>query len=178
MKKTLSLLAIVLATAATSFAGQATKAVVTNEDCRFRAQEWKIDASIVGAGGTYNGMNGMGLGGNLGFDYFFTRYLGVGVDNSVGGYKPNGSGSGAQGTDSLQADLLVRYPICAWNLAFYGMIGGGANWGGATQGDGNIGAGAEYRFTRNIGLFADCRWLYGGTNLSVALPRIGLSFAF
>ncbi len=184
MKKTLSLLALVLATASMSFAGQAVsskKVVVAADDCRFRANEWQIDASVVGAGGNYNNQSGGGVGGNLGVNYFFSKYIGVGIDDSVGGFWPS-SNSAAQGVDSLQADLLLRYPICSWNLAPYLMVGGGASWGSASQGDGNVGAGLEYRFTPNVGLFADCRWLYGGSTsagqLSMALPRVGLRFAF
>ncbi len=180
MKKTLSLLAIVLATAATSFAGDAvaSKKVVVADDCRFQSNEWQIDVSAVGAGGNYNNKSGEGVGGNLGVNYFFSKYIGVGIDDSIGGFKPNGNSSGAVGVDSLQADLLFRLPICAWNLAPYAMIGGGASWGPSSQGDGNIGAGVEYRFTRNVGLFVDCRWLYGGSTLSMALPRAGFRFAF
>lgn len=184
MNKTLSLLAIVLATAATSFAGQAVsskKVVVAPDDCRFRAGEWQIDTAVVGAGGTYNSNSGQGIGGGLGMNHYFSQYFGIGIDNSVGAYQ-NCSNRSVIGVDSLQADLLARYPICAWNLAPYAMIGGGANWGSATQGDGNVGLGLEYRVSRNVGLFADCRWLYGGSEggakLSMALPRLGLRFAF
>ncbi|MFI0347224.1 MAG: hypothetical protein ACH346_00420 [Chthoniobacterales bacterium] len=185
MNKTLSLLAIVLATAATSFAGTAVSSkkvvVAPADDSRFRAKEWQVDAAVVGAGGTYNSNSGQGIGGGLGVNYFFSQYFGVGVDNSVGGYEKV-AGHGAEAVDSLQADLIARYPISSWNLAPYAMIGGGANWGSATQGDGNVGAGLEYRFTPNFGIFGDCRWLYGGNTggarLSMALPRVGVRFAF
>lgn len=184
MNKTLSLIALVLATAVTSFAGErvsSKKVVVPADECRFRANEWQIDASVVGAGGNYNGKSGGGVGGNLGVNYFFTKYIGVGIDDSVGGFWP-WSGAGAVGVDSLQADLLLRYPICAWNLAPYLMVGGGATWGPASQGDGNVGGGIEWRFAQNVGLFADCRWLYGSGapngNLSMAYPRVGLRFNF
>ncbi len=184
MNKTLSLIAIVLATATVSFAGEAVsskKVVVASDDCRFRANEWQIDAAVVGAGGTYDSHSGQGLGGGLGVNYFFSQYFGVGIDDTVGGYEKI-AGQGAEAVNSLQGDLIARYPICAWNLAPYAMIGGGANWGCATQGDGNAGVGVEYRFTRNIGMFADCRWLYGGNDggarLSMALPRVGVRFAF
>lgn len=179
MKKTLSLLAIVLATAATSFAGQAVskKVVVPANDCRFRANEWQIDTAVVGAGGSYKGQKGGGIGGNLGVNYFFTNWFGIGVDDSIVGYKKSNS-SGYQAVDSLQADLLFRMPICSWNLAPYLMVGGGGNWGPLSQGDGNVGAGLEYRMTPNLGLFADCRWLYGSNSLSMALPRVGLRFVF
>ena len=182
MKKSLSLLSIVFAMAATSFAGQAVskKVVVPTDDCRFHANEWQIDASVVGAAGTYHSENFQGIGGNLGVNHYFSKYVGIGIDNSVGG--ATHCGSTPEGFDSLQADLLLRYPICSWNLAPYAMIGGGATWCCASQGDGNIGGGLEYRFTPNVGLFADCRWLYGGNSggatLSMALPRVGFRFAF
>ena len=186
MNKTLSLLAIVLATAATSFAGQVVsskKVVVPADDCRFHSNEWQIDSSTVGAAGTYNGQGKQGLGGNLGVNYFFTQYLGIGVDDSVGSVRDSGATgfSGLQAMDSLQADLLLRYPICSWNLAPYVMIGGGASWGPVSQGDGNVGFGAEWRLLPHLGFFADCRWLYGSNgaaSLSMALPRVGLRLSF
>jgi hypothetical protein len=183
MNKTLSLIALVLATAVTSFAGEAVsskKVVAPADDCRFRANEWQIDVAAEGAGGNYNGNSGGGIGGDLGINYFFTQYIGIGVDNAVGGFWPS-SGAGAVGVDCLQADLLLRYPICAWNLAPYAMVGGGATWGPASQGDGNVGGGVEWRFARNVGFFAECRWLYGTAangNLSMALPRAGFRFNF
>jgi hypothetical protein len=184
MNKTLSLIALVLATASASFAGQTVsskKIVAPAEDSRFRANEWQVDTSVVGAGGNYNNKSGGGVGGNLGINYFFTQYIGIGVDNSVGAFWKS-QDSAAEGVDSVQADLLVRYPITSWNLAPYVMIGGGGAWGSASQGDGNVGGGFEWRFARNVGLFADARWLYGGaTNmgqLSIVLPRAGVRFIF
>jgi hypothetical protein len=181
MKKTLSLLAIVLATAATSFAGDAvaSKKVVVADDCRFRANEWQIDWSTVGSAGVARGEGKQGLGGNLGVNYFFSKYFGIGLDNSVGSVRNSGltGFDGLQADYGLQGDLLFRYPICTWNIAPYAMIGGGGHWGPASQGDGNVGGGLEYRVTPNVGLFADCRWLYG-TQLSMALPRVGMRFAF
>lgn len=179
MKKTLSLLAILLATAATSFAGETTKTVIPAEDCRFRANEWQVDLSTVGQVGVYSNTGKQGLGGNLGINYFFSKYFGVGFDNSVGGQRNAGlSGlNGMQGYYNLQGDLLARYPICSWNLSPYIMVGGGGLWGPYSQGDGNVGGGLEYRFNQNVGVFADCRWLFG-TGLSMALPRVGLRFAF
>ena len=187
MNRKLSLIAILFATAATSFAGEMTsskKTVMPADDCRFRAQEWQVDMSTVGTLTTYGGQNREGLGGNLGINYFFSKYFGVGIDNSVGSERNQGQTgfSGLQAFDSVQADLIARYPICAWNLAPYAMLGGGAAWGGTgSQGDGNVGGGLEYRVTRNVGMFVDCRWLYGNNSsksLSQAMPRVGLRFAF
>lgn len=159
------------------------KVVIAPEECRFHAKEWQIDTATVGTAGTYGGTSFEGLGGNLGVNYFFSKYFGIGVDNSVGSERRTGltGFDGLQAYDTLQADLLARYPICSWNLAPYAMLGGGAHWGNASQGEGNVGGGIEYRALKNAALFADCRWLYGDNGskaLSAAMPRIGIRFIF
>jgi len=186
MKKTLLSLAIALATTCLCCAGESISpktVVLPTNDCRFHAHEWQIDSSTAGLVGFSQGKSKQGLGGNLGVSYFFSKYLGFGIDDSVGsGHRAGMTGfSGLHAYTCLQADLYLRYPICAWNLAPYAMIGGGATWGPSSQGDGNIGGGAEWRFMKNLGFFADCRWLYGNNGsliLSQALPRVGLRFAF
>lgn len=181
MKKITSLILIALTMAATSFAGteaSSKKVVATPETSLFRANEWQVDIGVVGAAGTFQGSPSESIGGNFGVNYFFTQYLGIGVDNSVSGY---GTPSSICASDRLQADLLFRYPICAWNLAPYVMVGGGASWDTVSQGNGNVGLGFDYRLTRNIGLFADCRWLYGNSSqgiVSTAMPRAGVRFIF
>jgi len=181
MKKNLFLLSLLLATASTAFAGTAMaskKVVLPPDSCRFHANEWQVDVYAVGAVGTFQGSPSNSIGGNLGVGYFFTQYLGLEVDNSVSGY---GSPSSVKASDRLQADLLFRYPICAWNLAPYAMVGGGASWDTATQGNGNVGGGLDYRLSDHVGLFADCRWLYGNSAsgvLSSAMPRVGVRFIF
>jgi hypothetical protein len=186
MNKVLSLLTALFLTASLSFAGETVsskKVVVSTDNCRFHAHEWQIDSSTAGLVGFSKGESKQGLGGNLGVNYFFSKYLGLGVDDSVGsGHNPGMSGFyGLQAYTSLQADLLFRYPICNWNLAPYAMVGGGATWGPTSQGDGNVGGGIEWRFMSNLGFFADCRWLFGNTGnfaLSQALPRVGFRLSF
>jgi hypothetical protein len=181
MNKTLTLLAVVLATASTTFAGEVSqKAVVAPQsDELFRANEFDVDASVIGAAGKYNNVTRTGaLGGDLGLSYFLTRYFGVGVDDALGG----GVGGNTKATgaiDSLQADLIGRYPIESLHLAPYATVGGGAIWGNNRgQGDGNVGGGLEYRITRSVGVFGDYRWLYGNNGLSENLFRAGVRFAF
>lgn len=160
-----------------SFAGQSfPKSVVSKEEDRFHGQEWKIDVGVAGAAGVYGGTEGGGIGGNLGINYYLTRYLGIDVDNTVGAHWPTSDSGKIQAVNNLQADLLIRYPISSWNIAFYTMVGGGSSFSGLSLGNGNIGIGTEYRFSSHIGLFADCRWLYGDAN--IAFPRVGLSFIF
>ena len=115
MNKTLSLLAIVLATAATSFAGQtcSKKVVCAPEDCRFRANEWQVDTAVVGGAGTYGDHSFGAIGGGIGVNYFWSKYFGVGIDDSLGGLKETCHSSSTEFVNSFQADLIARYPICS-----------------------------------------------------------------
>lgn len=179
MNKTLTLIAVVLATAATSFAGQSSKkVVVAPQQDLFRAGEFQVDAAVVGAAGKYDNRNNIGaLGGNLGLSYFLTRYLGIGIDNSLGGTIGGNGTSGA--LDNLQGQVIGRLPIESLHLAPYAMVGGGATWGNNRgQGNGNVGGGLEYRINRGLGLFGDYRWLYGNNGLSENLFRAGVRFVF
>ncbi|MFZ0615591.1 MAG: hypothetical protein WAN16_03975 [Chthoniobacterales bacterium] len=174
MNKTLTLLAVVLATAATSFAGQSSKkVVVAPQQDLFRAGEVQLDVFAAGAAGNYNGGSVNGFGGGLGLSYFFTKYFGLGIDNTLTSLNGNG-----HVYNSTQADIIARYPIESWHLAPYALVGGGATWGTQSQGNGNVGGGLEYRINRGIGLFADSRYIYGNNGLNETLTRAGLRFIF
>ncbi len=198
---------VMAAVAATSaFAGTMTaskEVVEVAPPCLFRDQEFQIDA--FGLGDFYRGnfdMSGRpAWGGGLGLNYFFSRFVGIGVEQDL--YGRNSRGNRAQFNDfgytrwATIGNLFLRYPICSWNLAPYMMVGGGANYGNvgggyvnspssrpnrlAGQGFGHVGGGLEYRVTENIGLFSDARYLFSGVN---GLPnnqlmwRYGLRFAF
>ena len=188
----------------------ASKEVVAIEDpCLFRDQEFQIDAFGLGnfykSGGssTFNGVNlDSGLsgrpawGGGLGVNYFFARYFGVGLEQDLYGRSSGSTVGGDFGYTrwATIGNLFLRYPICSMNLAPYLMVGGGANYGNVPtretpvgtyrlsgQGFGHVGGGLEYRFTENIGLFTDARYLFSGVS---GLPnnqlmwRYGLRFAF
>jgi hypothetical protein len=60
------------------------------------------------------------------------------------------------------------------------MVGGGGMYGtGPGRGLGHVGGGLEFRFTDNIGIFTDARWLYMSKSpKSGVLARTGLRFAF
>jgi len=177
MNKTLTLLALVVATAATSFAGTAeSKKVVVPalQSYLFNANEWQVDAFVAGAAGRFNHQSYNGVGGGLGLSYFITRYFGVGIDDTLGSLNGNG-----HTYDNFSGNLIGRLPIESWHLAPYAFIGGGATWGNhATAGNGDVGLGLEYRFTKNIGIFVDSRYLYGSRSLSETLSRAGIRFAF
>ena len=181
MNKTLTLLAVVLASAATVFAGEAVsskKVVVAPQEDLFRAGEIDLDVFAAGAAGRYNVNHGKsssvnGFGGGLGLSYFFTKYFGIGIDDTLTSLNGNG-----KTYDSAQGDLIARLPFESLHLAPYALVGGGATWGTKSQGDGNVGIGLDYRFNRTIGLFADSRYLYGNNGLNESLTRAGLRFAF
>ena len=182
MNKTLTLLAVVIATAATSFAGTATsskKVVVAPQQDLFRAGEFQVDVAAVGAAGKVNGQTLGAFGGNLGLTYFFTKYFGIGIDDSLSGQVGTGSTKVNGALDNLQGQLIGRLPIESLHLAPYAMVGGGATWANAgSQGNGNVGAGIEYRINRSIGLFGDSRYIYGNNGLNESLSRAGVRFIF
>jgi hypothetical protein len=205
---------VMAAVAATSaFAGTTTvsKEVTPVEaPCLFRDNEFQIDAFGLGyfnQGGNdfnYYGFNIDGIsgrpawGGGLGINYFFSRYIGIGLEQDLYGRNSGNSPWDAGYTRwATIGNLFLRYPICSWNLAPYLMIGGGANYGSTPkvdigngqrigtfnsgQGFGHVGGGLEYRFTETIGIFSDARYIYSGVaglannNL---MWRYGLRFAF
>jgi len=111
-----------------------------------------------------------GAGGGLAFNYIFARYFGIGIENFLVSHNKNAP-------YHLGAYGILRCPIDAINLAPYALIGGGAGFGKHGYGYGSIGGGLEYRFTPNVGTFADARWMCGspakGSNL-----RAGFRFSF
>lgn len=145
--------------------------VVLIEDCRFRDMEFQIDTFYTGFFGSSGSRFSTGSGGGFGLNFFFARYFGIGYEAA---WYNNG---GTAEHMPLSGNLFLRYPICSLNLAPYVMVGGGAAWDGTTVGFGNVGAGLEYRFTKNIGIFVDSRYFYGGSG-NVANLRSGLRFAF
>jgi hypothetical protein len=107
-----------------------------------------INANFPGAGlpgvGSFNDRQFSGRpgwGGGLGINYIFARYFGIGIEQSVFG-RNSGNANGGLFTDpnydkgnygytrwQTTANLILRYPICQWNLAPYLLVGGGAMYG-------------------------------------------------
>lgn len=177
MKKLSISLLVAIAVAGSAFAGTESKSFkdkvpVAPETCKFRDNEFQIDAFYTGIIGSRNSTMRTGSGGGIGLNYFFAKYFGIGWEGSV--Y----SDDNRAGWMPLNGNFFIRYPICAWNLAPYIMVGGGAEFRGSRSlGYGNVGAGLEYRITDHIGLFTDGRYYYGGSG-NIANIRGGLRFAF
>lgn len=179
MKKTI--IACLLAAAAVTGlqAGPAKsvkEVVVVEQPCKYRDTEFQLDA--FGTGAFYNSGR-PGWGGGLGANLFFLRYLGIGVEQGLFGREAVGS-SGGYAEWSTMGNFYLRYPICSIGLSPYLMAGGGAVYGnGNGKGVGHVGGGLEYRFTDNVGIFTDSRWLYSGEEpRSGVLTRMGFRFAF
>jgi len=176
MKKT-ALLAFFmsLAVGVTVFAGpfkSIQEVVIVEPDCVFRDNELQIDAFGAGA---FTRNRSAGWGGGLGLNYFFLRYLGIGVEQSMFGHR------GSYTDWATIGNVFLRYPICSLHIAPYAMAGGGAIYGKNHSGIGlgHVGGGLEIRITDNIGLFGDARWMYSGVEpRSGVLARTGLRFAF
>ncbi len=176
MKKLSLTLLMAVAVVGSAFAGTDAKTfkdkVVVEPTCLFRANELQVDAFASGL--FYNGGR-PAWGGGLGVNYFFTKFIGIGVEQDVVARR------GETTEWATIGNLFVRYPICSINLAPYAMIGGGGSYGCKRDGHGfgHIGGGLEYRLTSNIGLFSDARWIYSGDEpKSGVLGRAGVRFAF
>ena len=111
------------------------------------------------------------LGGGLGLNYYFTRYLGVGAEvdsqNTDGVF-----------LDSASGNLLLRLPIGQSGLAPYVFGGGGHRFGHSRQWFGQAGAGLEYRFCPHVGMFLDGRGVVPNETKFYGVARLGMRFAF
>jgi hypothetical protein len=179
MKKLTVTLLTVAVTATCAFAGtsgKSFKTIVAPEECKFRDQEFQFDA--FGAG-IFAKNARPGWGGGVGINYFFTKYIGIGIEQDIiGRAKDNDSNAGEWATSG---NLFLRYPICSINLAPYILAGGGAAYGDRHSGHGfgNVGGGLEYRVTNNVGIFSDARYVYSSEDPKNACQvRSGLRFAF
>jgi hypothetical protein len=186
----------------------------------FRDQEVQVD--LFGLGNFHKGANGdyvkdlvgfdagfnrqmsgrPGWGGGLGVNYFFLRYFGVGIEQSLYGRNSQGPTPTADFWDfgytrwATIGNLFLRYPIDSIRLAPYLMVGGGANYGSvpnldlgpgvpnyrmAGQGFGHVGGGLEFRLFDNVGIFSDARYLFSsvdGLPYSQLMWRYGIRVAF
>jgi len=108
-----------------------------------------INANFPGAGipgvGSFNDRQFSGRpgwGGGLGINYIFARYFGIGIEQSVFGRNSGNANPGLLNGDpnydvgnygytrwQTTANLILRYPICQWNMAPYLLVGGGAMYG-------------------------------------------------
>ena len=155
----------------------------------FADREWQIDLFGTYGFAANNQERILGdhaWGGGLGVNYFFQRYLGVGLEGILYDTSADALGSAA-------LNVFVRFPCESSCLApyLYGGVGGVFNaedrdkrLPGADDGEeallaGHVGVGLEYRVRPNFGIFADGRYTFvdKGRN-DFATARAGFRFAF
>lgn len=145
----------------------------------YRAREWSFDAFGTEALSQHSIDNLSGhrirhdstLGAGIGANYFFLRYVGVGVE----GYTENTEHSFV---DDLSGSLIGRLPIGHTGLAPYAFVGAGHKFDPVVATYEHVGAGLEYRFTPNIGIFIDGRFVWCDRIQNYGLGRVGVRFAF
>lgn len=147
-------------------------------DDLFRAQEFSVDAF-----GAYLNFSGTGnddiWGGGLGMNYFFDRYVGLGIEGMLLDSDRFSNRSDRSGTlGALNGFVSLRFPIEELRLAPYILGGGGGFFGNGTQGQGFAGGGLEFRFSPHVGIFGDGRRVWIRDIDNYTLVRFGIRFAF
>ena len=175
---------------------QQSATVQTSEDW-YRAHEWNIDlfGAYAFTGTPYRNDRYLDAdhawGGGIAGNYFFTRYLGAGLQ----GYALDADDVIGQ----TSGNLIFRYPIPGTLVAPYGFAGGGFLFNGSraedlvdrgnslpsvtrhsdVEGVGQFGGGFEVRVTPHIGIINDFSWnVVNGSHNNYGVVRTGLSFAF
>lgn len=139
------------------------------EDPCFAAGEMNFDIISVYADPTGNGLED-GVGGGIGAGYFFTENFGL-----------MGRAYWWDGNDaihSVTASAVVRAPLGDTCLAPYLFGGVGGHFDSVNQISGHLGAGAEYRLTDSIGLFADYSYTWADETDDWHLYSLGVRFVF
>jgi hypothetical protein len=106
------------------------------------------------------------FGGGVGMNYFFTKYVGIGVDTF---FQRRG-----RFFNNVSGDLTLRAPI--GNSGFAPYVYGGAGWRDAAGPDeltAHGGVGIEYRFNPHLGVFLDGRYIWTDKSADEGLLRAG-----
>jgi Outer membrane protein beta-barrel domain len=170
--KSFTLVALATLTTA-AFAGQPIAGPgkgITPEPC-FGETELQLD--VFGAYHSSSGSFGDGWGGGLGVNYFFSRYLGLGVDVAL-----------TDGDDdsiwTYRGSLLARYPIDFGNhcLAPYLRVSGGIQSEDDDESFIGVGGGLEWRVTPRFGIFGEGSYNWAEDDNDFATARAGVRFVF
>jgi hypothetical protein len=152
---------------------------ITPDYSFYRAQELSLDLFGSGSVGQqtidhftggrieHNGR----LGAGAGLNYFFCRYVGVGGDAYTESTRHDF-------IDSASGNLIGRLPIGDTGIAPYIFGGGGYQFDEVSQRFGQFGAGIEFRFCKNVGLFVDARYVVADKTDNYGVGRAGLRFSF
>lgn len=119
---------------------------------------------------TESGPTNSGFGGGVEASYFFTKYIGL----SLQGFAWDSS----QAIYGMSGSVVFRYPIENCGLAPYAFVGVGYDAEPKEQGTAHGGAGLEYRFTPNWGVFTDGRYVAAWDTNDYVQIRTGVRYAF
>lgn len=111
----------------------------------------------------------VGAGGDL--EYFITRYIGVEAE----AWTENTEHSFV---DDVGGNLVGRIPISDTGLAPYVFGGAGHSFDPVVATYGDVGAGLEFRFRHNFGIFVDGRYVIPDRLGNYGMGRAGVRFAF
>jgi hypothetical protein len=145
----------------------------------YRSQEFSLDLFGTGAVGqnTLNHLTGerfvhhvrLGLG--AGGNYFFTRYLGLGVE-------ADSESTHHSFVNDVSGDFIFRFPIGDTIFAPYAFAGGGREFVPFVQWEGHAGAGVEFRVWRHFSFFIDGRYIVEQTSQNYGMGRLGVRLSF
>lgn len=150
-----------------------------DQEEKYRAQETSLDIFFSGSINqeTINHLNGIqykedvesGIG--VGLNHFFTRHIGIGAE----AYSED---TERHFVDKASASLIARFPLGESGFAPYVYLGGGRQFDPIELSFGQAGGGLEFRFTPNVGLFLDARYVLTDGTDDHGLARLGLRLAF
>lgn len=157
----------------------AARPALAEENERYRANELSLD--VFGSASlqrhTLNNITGarvrqdsrLGLG--AGVNYFFTQNMGISAD----AYAEDTNGSVI---DSTSVSFTYRFPLGQSGFAPYAFGGGGRHFENVRTWFAQVGAGVEYRFTPQVGMFLDARGVMPHETKYYTVGRLGMRFAF
>ena len=112
-------------------------------------------------------------GGNVGLNYFFLPYIGIGGNINM-------SENGGNFVDQALGNLILRFPICPISVAPYIFGGGGRGFDPRWEWFADGGVGLEWRPNATTGIFTDATYMWhlqdGG--IDRLLLRAGVRLAF
>jgi hypothetical protein len=112
-------------------------------------------------------------GGNVGVNYFFLPYLGIGGNINM-------SDNRGAFVDQALGNLILRFPICPISVAPYIFGGGGRGFDPSWEWFADGGVGLEWRPNATTGIFTDATYMWHLKDGSVdrLLLRAGIRLAF
>ena len=111
------------------------------------------------------------LGAGAGLAYFFHRNIGI----EAYAYSES---TADHFVDTVNGDLVIRFPIWDTGLAPYGFGGGGRAFDPVTQWTWDAGGGLQWRFLEHLAVFADARYVWADKTKDYGLGRVGLKVGF